>query len=127
MTARVYWNPGPYRARLISAHRPAATKTGQVAQRIAPRRTGRLARSTRVVFAGFTRATLGVFGVPYAVPVIRGQAPHEIKALNAEALSTPFGPRESVQHPGASPRPYLQAAARSFPGFYFLEARRRVR
>jgi hypothetical protein len=58
---------------------------------------------------------------PYAEYVVEGTRPHEIRAVNARALSF-YWPKagtvvhaKSVQHPGTTPNPFWSEALASWP------------
>ena len=84
----------------------------------APRRTGRLAQSIVKEFSeGEARiATLAT----YAMYVICGTAPHEIRPVNARVLAFEvagkmvFAPL--VRHPGTKPNPFMQKAVETARG-----------
>lgn len=92
---------------------------------MAPRRTGRLARSIAVQAAP-GRYVIGPNGVPYASFVefgtgSRGEfptGPYEIRPKNAYALAFKVGNRTvfatSVVHPGIRPNPYVRPAAQAY-------------
>lgn len=80
----------------------------------APRRTGYLA-STVVKEVGDSEASVSVF-TSYAMYVVKGTRPHEIRPINASVLAfeeadgkTVF--THTVHHPGTQPNPFLQNAA----------------
>lgn len=71
--------------------------------------TGRLASSITQAFDSGT-ATVGTNLVYAAIHHFGGRTKaHLIRAKNARALNTPYGPRKSVQHPGSviPARPFL--------------------
>ena len=78
----------------------------------APWRTGKLAGSI-VKEVGDSEASIQAWA-PYAVYVVNGTAPHEIRPVNARVLAfevggkTVFAPL--VHHPGTKPNPFMQRA-----------------
>ena len=85
----------------------------------APWKTGKLAGSI-VKEVGDGEASIQVL-VPYAVYVVNGTAPHEIRPVNASCLA--FGPAggglvftQLVRHPGTKPNPFLQKASENALG-----------
>jgi len=103
---------------------PRVRAVESAARTLAPKRTGRLARSirTRARGAGGRFTTLGgttiasyeiVVAVPYAAYVSGGTKPHIIRVRNARVLTDGvrfFG--TSVRHPGTRPNNYLERALR---------------
>jgi len=79
----------------------------------APWRTGKLAGSiVKEVSEG--EASIQALA-PYAVYVVNGTAPHEIRPVNARVLAFEAGGKlvftSLVQHPGTRPNPFMQKAA----------------
>jgi hypothetical protein len=78
----------------------------------APWRTGRLAGSL-VKEVGDGEASIQALA-PYAVYVVNGAAPHEIRPVNARVLAFEVGGKmvftAIVQHPGTKPNPFMQRA-----------------
>ncbi|MBT0160671.1 hypothetical protein G4O51_11895 [Candidatus Bathyarchaeota archaeon A05DMB-2] len=80
----------------------------------APWRTGRLAESiVKDVYEGEARIQALA---PYAMYVVKGTAPHEIRPVNASCLrfETAEGDivfTKLVRHPGTKPNPFMQRAA----------------
>lgn len=78
----------------------------------APWRTGRLAGSI-VKEVGDGEASIQALA-PYAVYVVNGTAPHEIRPVNARVLAFEVGGKmvftALVQHPGTKPNPFMQRA-----------------
>ena len=79
----------------------------------APWRTGRLAGSiVKDVYEdeAWIRAL-----APYAMYVVKGTAPHEIRPVNASVLAFEVGGRmvftQLVRHPGTKPNPFMERAA----------------
>ena len=79
----------------------------------APWRTGRLAQSI-VKDVGAGEARIQALA-PYAVYVVKGTAPHEIRPVNASVLRFDTGGgvvfTKLVRHPGTKPNPFLERAA----------------
>lgn len=77
------------------------------------RRTGKLLAGTDSALAGRGRARF-FSRAAYASFIDSGTAPHVIAARNAQALRFTMNGqvmfRRSVQHPGTSPRPFIEAA-----------------
>ncbi len=119
-----YWNNDVILRPARAAFRPAAEAVGALARAKAPRRTGRLATSVRVDVAGMvgTEAVLHG-GVPYIFPVTKGAEPHEIDPPGNALLSTPYGPRPRVNHPGNRAQPFLADAASDLGELYAVAAR----
>ncbi len=66
--------------------------------------------------------------MPYAMYVVKGTRPHEIRPVNASVLAFEVGGRmiftPLVRHPGTQPNPFMQRAvedARSKAGEVFAE------
>jgi hypothetical protein len=121
----VRWTPENVTRPVEAGFKPAADGVTKIAQNTAPRKTGRLAAGTQFTTTGKTSGYLGVQGVPYSAPVIKGAVEHAIKPKNAEALKVPVleGFVTFVRHPGNKPNPYLQKAARSFQPLYVNSVR----
>lgn len=80
----------------------------------APWKTGKLAQSI-VKNVGETEASIEALA-PYAVYVVKGTAPHEVRPVNASCLAFKAMNGEMiftrlVHHPGTKPNPFLQRAA----------------
>ena len=80
----------------------------------APWKTGKLAGSI-VKEVGDGEASIQAL-VPYAVYVVKGTAPHEIRPVNASCLAfeAPGGGlvfNGLVHHPGTKPNPFMERAA----------------
>lgn len=94
----------------------------------APWKTGRLARSMVVGEVEDGEVKIGVLA-PYAVYVVKGTAPHEIRPVNACCLAFRAAGGDMVftklvRHPGTKPNPFLERAvekAREQVGFIFDE------
>jgi hypothetical protein len=78
----------------------------------APWRTGRLAQSI-VKEVGEEEARIAALA-PYALYVVCGTAPHEIRPANAQVLAFSISGKmvfaPLVHHPGTKPNPFLQEA-----------------
>lgn len=78
----------------------------------APWKTGKLAGSI-VKDVGEGEATIQALA-PYAVFVVKGTAPHEIRPMNASVLAFETGGgmvfTRLVRHPGTRPNPFMQRA-----------------
>lgn len=79
----------------------------------APWRTGKLAGSiVKDVYEG--EASVAALA-PYAMYVVMGTAPHEIRPVNASVLAFEVGGgmvfTRLVRHPGTRPNPFMQRAA----------------
>ncbi len=100
---------GPLRQKLIA-------KLAEVAYASvfygAPWRTGRLAQSI-VREIGEEEARIAALA-PYALYVVCGTAPHEIRPANARVLAFSVGGNiiftALVHHPGTKPNPFMQTA-----------------
>ena len=79
----------------------------------APWRTGRLAGAI-VKEVGSGEAVVEALA-PYAVFVVQGTRPHEIRPVNASVLAFEAGGRmiftPLVRHPGSKPNPFMERAA----------------
>ena len=80
----------------------------------APWRTGRLAGSIVKEVADCEASIQAL--APYAVFVVNGTAPHEIRPVNASCLAFEsrggeFVFTQLVRHPGAKPNPFIAKAA----------------
>jgi len=80
----------------------------------APWRTGKLARSIVKEIDEDGAASIKALA-PYAVYVIKGTAPHEIRPVNASCLAFKAAGGDMVfsrlvRHPGTKPNPFLQRA-----------------
>lgn len=100
--------------RLKVATRAGATSLKAPVKAAAPRKTGRLADSTKVVqvkdagkWIGY-RVQVGGKGARQANIIVGGSKPHRIRGKVGEPLGLPFGPRAVVHHPGTKPNPYVQ-------------------
>lgn len=121
------WTPANVLRPIVAGFRPAAIQTKMIAQAIAPRRTGKMARSIRVNFTGLTSGFLRT-GVRYVYPVVSGASPHRIEPRAKMALAGQgFGPVGGANHPGMRPNPFLTRAAAAFPALYAAQVRRRMR
>ncbi len=84
----------------------------------APWRTGKLAASI-VKQVGDGEASIQALA-PYAVYVVNGTAPHEIRPVNARVLAFEVGGKmvftAVVQHPGTKPNPFMQRAVEDARG-----------
>ena len=78
----------------------------------APYYQGRLKRSIRVdtriyklfsIITGYWDEGLA----PHGIYVLAGTKAHEIRAKNAKALNTPYGPFKKVNHPGTDANDFL--------------------
>jgi hypothetical protein len=118
------WTPQNVYRPVLGGFRPAALATKEIAKAIAPRKTGRLASATGVLYTGSTSALL-VNRTPYIFPVVRGAKAHEIDPRTKEAVTVGKHPFAHVQHPGARAQPFLNEAAAAFSALYPLEVRRR--
>src|SRR3989304_4289888 len=78
----------------------------------APWKTGKLAGSI-VKDMGDGEASIQALA-PYAMYVVEGTAPHEIRPVNASVLAFQIGGRmvftPLVRHPGTKPNPFMQRA-----------------
>jgi HK97 gp10 family phage protein len=78
----------------------------------APWKTGKLAGSI-VKDVGDGEATIQALA-PYAMYVVKGTAPHEIRPMNASVLAFESGGgmvfTRLVRHPGTKPNPFMQRA-----------------
>lgn len=100
---------------LRGALRAGAKVMADSAKANVPKKSGALRKSIRVSASskrGRVSATVkaGDKTAYYAHMVEFGTAAHRITPKNAKALGTPGGPRESVQHPGAKPKPFMRPA-----------------
>jgi hypothetical protein len=111
---------------VIGGFRPAAIRTKEAAQLLAPKKTGKLAKGTRVQFTGATSGLL-INRVPYVYPVTGGAKPHVIGPRKKQAVIAPGGPYAHVDHPGISGNPFLNKAALGFSIAYAAEVRKRWR
>jgi HK97 gp10 family phage protein len=80
----------------------------------APWRTGKLARSIVKEVDEDGVASIKALA-PYAIHVIKGTAPHEIRPINASCLAFKAAGGEMVftrlvRHPGTKPNPFLERA-----------------
>lgn len=79
----------------------------------APWRTGKLAGSIVKEVSG-EEASIHALA-PYAVYVVNGTAPHEIRPVNARVLAFQAASQmvftSIVHHPGSAPNPFMQNAA----------------
>jgi hypothetical protein len=79
----------------------------------APWRTGKFAGSI-VKEIGDGEASIQALA-PYAMYVVKGTAPHEIRPMNASVLAFETGGgmvlTRLVRHPGTKPNPFMQRAA----------------
>ena len=80
----------------------------------APWRTGKLARSIVKEVDEDGVASIKALA-PYAIHVIKGTAPHEIRPVNASCLAFKVAGgdmvfRKVVRHPGTKPNPFLERA-----------------
>jgi phage gpG-like protein len=67
------------------------------------RKSGTLAKSPHVVRASAAEVVIGSDRKYAAIHQLGGKTrPHIIRAKNAKALKTPFGPRKSVKHSGSN-------------------------
>jgi phage gpG-like protein len=67
------------------------------------RKSGTLAKSPFMVRASEAEVVVGSDRKYAAIHQLGGKTrPHIIRAKNAKALKTPFGPRKSVKHPGSN-------------------------
>jgi hypothetical protein len=118
------WTPSVVYRPVLGGFKPAALITKAAAQKIAPRKTGKLAGATRLQFVGPLSALL-VNRTPYIFPVVKGAAPHEIDPKTKEAVTVGKHPFARVQHPGSKGQPFLNQAAAGFSIAYAAEVRRR--
>ena len=118
------WTPQNVYRPVIGGFKPAAVATKTAAVKIAPKRTGRLARATQLQFTGPLTALL-VNRVPYIYPVVKGAQPHPIGPATKQALTVGNKVYENVHHPGQRGNPFLNIAATGFSIVYAAEVRRR--
>lgn len=120
------WSPQVVFRPIIGGFRPAAIRTKEAAKLLAPKKTGRLAKGTRLTFTGATSGLL-VNRVPYVYPIVKGQRPHSIAPQKKQALTVGNKVYENVQHPGAKAHPFLNQAAAGFSIAYAAEVSKRWR
>lgn len=121
-----YWNEMVVLGPVYEAFPVAAAETAQVAKRLAPRFTGKLAGAVKVVPTGLTSARLEAPGVPYLGAVTKGTRAHTEVPKTKKALKTPYGAFASVQHPATAADPFLNEAAASFRPLYIAAVRARM-
>lgn len=100
---------------LRGALRAGAKVMADAAKSNVPVKSGALRKSIRLsakTKRGRVTATVkaGNAQAFYAHMVEFGTAAHRIAPKKADALATPAGPRKSIEHPGAKPKPFMRPA-----------------